>query len=262
MKEDARLQCVSSPAIKIVGLFYFFITVVMKICRRDRGTAEKGEIVMKNRKTNIYVLVSVSLLSALSSVLMFFSISIPLVPSFLKIDISELPALIAAFTVGPVAGVTVCLVKNIVNLLATTTGGVGELCNFLLGASFVVPAGLIYKRMKNRPGALLGGFAGALLMSIVSFPINYYIIYPFYTQFMPMEAIMGMYQAIRPSTDSLAEALVVFNMPFTFAKGVIDIVLAFAIYKPLAPVINGCYFKNKQVKKIAGNHTGDDPCDI
>ena len=59
---------------------------------------------MKNCKTNPYTLASVSVLSALASVLMFFSVSVPLVPSFLKFDLSELPALIAAFTVGPLAG--------------------------------------------------------------------------------------------------------------------------------------------------------------
>lgn len=203
---------------------------------------------MKKCRSNLYVLASVSILSALASVFMFFSISIPLVPSFLKFDISELPALIAAFTVGPLAGVVVCLVKNLVNVFFTTTGGIGEVINFLLGAAFVLPAGLIYKRLNNRPGALLGGFVGALCMSIISLPLNYYIIYPVYAQiFAPIEVILSLYQKIRPSTDSLIEALIVFNVPFTFVKAAVNVIIAFAIYKPLSPIINGCFFlKNRK----------------
>ena len=174
---------------------------------------------MKNCKTNPYMLASISVLSALASVLMFFSVSVPLVPSFLKFDLSELPALIAAFTVGPLAGVAVCLVKNIVNVFFTTTGGIGEAINFLLGTAFVLPAGLIYKRLNNRPGALLGGLVGALCMSLSGLPLNYFIVYPIYAKLLvPMEVILSLYQAIRPSTESLIEALMVFNMPFTFVK--------------------------------------------
>lgn len=202
----------------------------------------------KTRPTDLSVLMSVSMLAALATVLMFFSISVPLVPSFLKIDISELPAIIAAFTIGPWAGVMVCLVKNAVNLFFTYSGGIGELINFLLGCAFVIPAGFLYQKLKTRPGALLGGAVGAVSMMLISLPLNYFVVYPVYAQLMPMEVIMGMYQTIRPSTDSLLEALVVFNMPFTFVKAAIDVAIALAIYKPLLPVINGSLFMNRKPK--------------
>ncbi|HHV50402.1 MAG TPA: ECF transporter S component [Candidatus Avimonas sp.] len=202
---------------------------------------------MKKTKLNLFALVSVSILSALASVLMFFSISIPLVPSFLKLDLSELPALIAAFTISPLAGVLVCLVKNMVNVFFTTTGGIGELINFILGSAFVLPAGIIYHRFKSRPGALLGGIVGAFCMSLVSLPLNYYIIYPVYSKiFAPLDVILSLYQKIRPSTGSLLEALVVFNMPFTFVKALISVIISFAVYKPLSPIINGCFVINRK----------------
>ena len=94
-----------------------------------------------SRRVDVRRITMTGMLSAVATVLMFLSFSIPLVPSFLKMDFSELPALIASFAFGPVSGATVCLVKNLVNVLSTTTGGVGELSNFLLGVSFVVPAG-------------------------------------------------------------------------------------------------------------------------
>ena len=93
------------------------------------------------------------ILGAVSTVLMMLSFSVPFMPSFIKFDFSELPALIAAFSMGPLSGVAVCLIKNLINLTMTTTGGVGELSNFILGACLVLPAGLIYKYRKNRKTA-------------------------------------------------------------------------------------------------------------
>ena len=128
----------------------------------------------------IHKMTVTALLSAVATVLMFIDFSVHIMPSFIKLDISELPALIASFSLGPVYGVAVCLIKNLVNLARSQTSGVGELCNFLLGAVFVFSAGLVYKKMKNRKGALVGSIIGAVAMAALSFPINYYITYPFY----------------------------------------------------------------------------------
>ncbi len=184
-------------------------------------------------------MVMTAMLAAVSSVLMFFSFNVPLMPAFIKMDFSELPALIASFALGPISGVTVCLVKNLVNLFFTTTSGVGELSNFLLGALFVAPAGWIYSKMKRRKGALIGSLVGAVTMAIVSVFTNYYVVYPIYTAFMPMEAIMGMYQAINPAVENLWQALLWFNMPFTFLKGMASVAITFVIYKKISPIIKG-----------------------
>lgn len=180
-----------------------------------------------------------AMLSAVAFVLMFLDFAIPfLIPSFIKMDVSELPALLAAFALGPVWGVVVCLVKNLIHLFITTTGGVGELCNFMLGVSFVLPAGLVYQRMKNRRAALGGALAGAVCMAVMSVPLNYFITYPMYTKFMPVEAIIAAYQDIRPSVNGLLECLVVFNAPFTLFKGLLVTAFCFLIYKPLSPILH------------------------
>ena len=182
-----------------------------------------------------------AMLSAVSTLLMFVDFSVPFMPSFIKLDISELPALLASFSLGPWYGVAVCFVKNLLNTLRTSTGGVGELCNFLLGAIFVFIAGVVYKKFrhhKSRRGALIGSFIGAAAMAILSVPLNYYFTYPIYSAFMPIDAIVGMYQAIRPSVSGLLECLITFNMPFTFVKGLLDVGLCFLIYKPLSPLLH------------------------
>lgn len=190
-------------------------------------------------RVNVRKLTMTAMLSAVATVLMFLSFSVPLMPSFIKLDFSELPALIASFAFGPISGVTVCLVKNLVNLLSTSTGGVGELSNFLLGTFFVLPAGWIYKHHKSRKGALIGALIGAAAMAVGSVFSNYFVVYPVYTAFMPMEVILDMYRAINPHVETLWQALTWFNMPFTFFKGLCSVVLAFIIYKPLSPILKG-----------------------
>lgn len=180
-----------------------------------------------------------ALLGAVATVLMFLSFPLPfLIPPFIKMDFSELPALLAAFSMGPLSGVAVCLIKNLINLLFTTTGGVGELCNFLMGVCFVLPAGWIYRVRKTRGGALLAAAVGAVTMAVLSVPINYFISYPFYASLMPLEVIIGMYQELVPSVDGLLSCLLIFNMPFTLLKGALDVLLAFLIYKPLSPLLH------------------------
>ncbi|MEG0115887.1 MAG: ECF transporter S component [Hydrogenoanaerobacterium sp.] len=192
-----------------------------------------------NKKLNIRKMTMTAMLAAVATVLMFFSFSVPLMPSFIKLDFSELPALLAAFTFGPASGIMVCLVKNLVNLLFKTKGGVGELSNFILGALFVFPAGFIYKKMRTRTGAILGAMVGSVVMAVLSVITNFYIVYPVYTAFLPMEAILGMYRAINPNIKGLWDALIIFNMPFTFLKGLCSVVVSFFIYKPLSPILRG-----------------------
>lgn len=182
-----------------------------------------------------------AMLSAVATVLMFVDFSVPFMPAFIKMDISELPGLLASFSIGPWYGVAVCFIKNVINCLRTSTGCVGELSNFLLGAVFVGVAGLIYQRFRNqksRKGALIGALAGAAAMAVLSIPLNYYLTYPIYSQLMPVDVIVGMYQAIRPSANGLLDCLVTFNMPFTFLKGILDVALCFLIYKPLSPLLH------------------------
>ena len=136
-----------------------------------------------------------AMLSAVAFVLMFLEFNVPFMPSFIKMDLSELPALIGAFAMGPASGVIICLIKNLLHLLMSTTGGVGELSNFILGALFVIPAGLMYKKKKGRKSALIGSLIGAVVMAVVSVFSNYFIVYPVYTAFMPLDTIISMYQA-------------------------------------------------------------------
>ena len=182
----------------------------------------------------------IAVMTAVATALMYLEFSVPVIPGFIKFDFSELPPLLATYSLGPIAGVLVCLFKNLFHMIGTTTGCVGELSNFLLGACLVVPAGLIYKFRKTRVTALIGAAIGSLVMALMSLLVNYYITYPLYMKlFMPLEAILNAYQTINPAATSLWKALLMFNLPFNFVKGLITAVLTFLIYKPLSPIIKG-----------------------
>lgn len=193
-----------------------------------------------HKRVNVRYLTVTAMLTAIAYILMFFDFSVPFImPEFIKMDLSELPALIGSFAMGPLCGVLICLLKNVLHLAITTTGGVGELSNFLLGAAFVIPAGLIYKHKKSRKSALVGSLLGDLFMGVFSIVSNYLLVYPFYYNFMPKETILNAYQAILPQMKTILQCLICFNLPFTMVKGLLSVVITFLIYKHISPILKG-----------------------
>lgn len=192
------------------------------------------------KSINLRRITASAILGALGFVLMLLEFPLPfIIPPFIKLDFSEIPAIIAAFAYGPLYGILVCAIKNLLHLFVTSSAGVGELSNFILGAIFVGTAGLVYKKMHSRKGALIGSLIGAFVMAAVSVFTNYFIVYPAFVVIygMPMEAILGMYKALLPVADNLFKALVIFNFPFNFVKGILDALVCFAVYKKLSPIL-------------------------
>ena len=191
------------------------------------------------------------MLTAVAVVLQYIEVSIPIVPSFLKLDFSDIPELIGSFVISPLWGVIICLLKNLIHLPFTSSVGVGEFSNFILGAIFVFVAGMIYKYHKSKKGALVACVCGALAMAVMSIVTNYFSVYPIYAQLWAggdMNVIINMYKALLPVSDTLMKSLLIFNLPFTFAKGIIVAVITMFIYKPLSNLIvkmNNSFNKRK-----------------
>lgn len=202
------------------------------------------EKVQKSRKFDVRRLVFTALMAALSLVLSteLLEFKVPFMPPFISLDFSDAPAVLASLTMGPVSGVFVCLIKNIVGCFTSSTGCVGELSNFILGSALVLPAGLIAHKSPKFSRAVIGCAIGAVLMGLFSFVSNYFIIYPLYDATMlPMDAIIGTYKAILPSVNTLAECLWIFNVPFTAGKGIIAATFSLLLYKHLRPVFSNLY---------------------
>lgn len=224
MKEECKLSCILRP--RFLRGFSFSLI-------------KKGKICMQ-KKNLIRGLAVSAVMGALGFVLMLLEFPLPfIIPAFIKLDFSEISAIITAFAFGPQYGVLVCLIKNLLHLPFTSSAGVGELSNFLLGAVFTGTAGLVYSLHKSRKNALIGAVTGSLAMAVISVATNYFVVYPAYVVLynMPLDAIISMYKAILPSADTLIKDLLIFNLPFTFLKGIIDSAVCFAVYKRISPVL-------------------------
>ena len=191
------------------------------------------------KKSVIFKIAFTAIMSAAAAALMLLEIVVPVMPSFIKFDFSDFPGLFTGMAIGPLWGVLVCLVKNLIHIPMGSTGGIGEIANFVIGAVYVFVASFIYKRMNKRVGILIGGLAGSVAMAAAAFPLNYYVVYPLYIRFLhfPLEAIIAAYHKINQNVNGLAAALLIFNTPFNVVKGLIITAIAFAAYSALAPLI-------------------------
>ena len=211
---------------------------------------------MKKIKFNARFVAWTAVFAALAAVLQLLEFRLPILPSFLAVDFSELPAVLASFSLGPTSGVLVCLIKNLIKLITTTTGGVGELANFLIGIFYVIPAGLIYKYRHTFGGAVIGMVVGIVCCGLISVPLNYYITYPVYYNFMAPDAILGMYRAIYPGTESILQALFIFNLPMTAGKMLVNSAITLLVYKKLSNLIKFGFKRKKKAlpaQTAAGN---------
>lgn len=192
-------------------------------------------------RNKIRTMAQVGMLGAIAVVLMLFEIPLPFAPSFYEIDFSEVPVLVGSFTMGPIAGITIELIKILLNLAinGTTTAGVGEFANFLIGCAFVVPAAVIYKRKRTRTGAIIGMASGTAFMTIVGCFLNAYLLLPTYAKAfgMPIEALVDMGALVNSQVHSLATFVIFAVAPFNLLKGVLVSLIVFIIYKKISPVL-------------------------
>jgi riboflavin transporter FmnP len=200
----------------------------------------------KNRKFNARMMTQIAMLGAVATVLMLFEFPLPfLAPPFYELDFSEVPVLIGAFAMGPLAGVVIELLKVLLNLVlnGTVTAGVGEFANFLMGCAFVVPAGLIYRKRKNKKRAVVGMVVGTICLVIASALLNAYVLLPTYGSAlkMPMEAIVNMGHAIIPAIHDLLTFALFCVVPFNLIKGVVVSMLTLVLYKHISRLLKSNY---------------------
>ncbi len=193
---------------------------------------------IKNNRVNW--ITKVGMLSAVSAILMFLEIPLPLVPPFLKFDFSDLPALLAAFAFGPMAGVAVLFIKNIIHAIASWSFLVGETANFLIGISFVLPAAIIYRKKKTKARAVIGMIVGGIVMVILAGLLNYYLLLPMYTRVLgyTMEDIISWSSSANRHIVDLRSLVVIGITPFNIFKVLVNIILTSLIYKKISPLLH------------------------
>lgn len=195
----------------------------------------------KTRRIRTDWLAKVAMLGAIGGILMFLELTIPFVPPFLKLDFSDIPAFLAGFALGPTAGIAVVFIRNMIHFLfGTWSRGVGELANFIIGVSFVLPASLIYARRKNKKNAMIGMIIGVLTMTAFAALANYFFLIPFYAVILgiPVGAIVEMSTAINVAIVDLKTLVIWGITPFNLFKGAMNILIMLLIYKRLSPILH------------------------
>lgn len=175
----------------------------------------------------------IGIFAAISSVLMFFELPLPFMPPFLKFDPSGVPILLSSMLFGPSAAISVTLIKDVIHLLSTTTGGVGELADFLIMSSFSVVVGFIYNKRSNRKGVLMATLAGTVTIAIVGALANRFLLIPFFSKITPLDAIFAACAEINPAIDGLNAYILFGAIPFNVIKGLLLTVLTFLLYRKL-----------------------------
>lgn len=192
-------------------------------------------------RTKVRTIAQIGMLGAISVILMLFEIPLPFAPAFYKIDFSEVPVMVGCFAMGPLAGAAIEFVKILLNFVVngTTTAGVGELANFLIGCALVVPAAIIYKKKRTRNGAIIGMITGTIFTAVVGCFLNAFILLPTYAKAfgMPIDALVGMGTAVNGHITSLTTFVIFAVAPFNLLKGALVSVIVLMIYKKISPIL-------------------------
>lgn len=210
---------------------------------------------MKAKHSTAYF-VKVAMLGVLAYVVEFLEFSLPFFPSFLKLDFSEIVPLMGAFALGPVAGMLVELVKNLLHwLTVSTTAGVGDLANFVVGSAFVMTAGAVYWRRKTRKGAMAALGCGILAMVAAGALVNYFITVPLYALVLSWstEMIVGMAQKAIPAIHDKLTLILFAFCPFNLLKGAVLSLITIPLYKHVSPLL-----KQESLRREEGKH-GESP---
>ncbi len=195
-----------------------------------------------SRSRNMFAtssLVKMGMLGGLRMILMLLDFPLPLFPIFLQVDLSDVPAVIGAFSMGPAAGVMIELLKNLLKLIVgSSTGGVGELANFLVGAGYVLILGIVYEKWPHRNGVILGAVLATVGAAVFAGVLNYFIFIPAYAVVMglPVDAFVSVASQVNAAVVDLRTLVVFAIVPFNLVKGVIIAVAAVLVHRILRPL--------------------------
>ena len=206
------------------------------------------ETANSNRRRYIRRITSAAILTAMAVALMYLEIPLPLMPPFLKFDFSEIPVLVGSFALGPVYGIIIELLKNLIHLPVSATSGIGEMSNFLTGSIYVFTAGFFYNRHRTRKGAVVAMLIATAALTLIAIPLNYYVTLPLYGTVLNFstEAIIAMSAKVNSLITSKWSLIFWGFVPFNLFKGLVVAFVTFWIYKPISKLINKTYEQTKK----------------
>lgn len=195
---------------------------------------------LQSSKMTFYV-TRIAMLVAVATPLMMFDFPIPIFPGFYKFDLSYFPVVLATFSMGPVAGFITAILKNLIAFLIagtfTDSAGIGALADTLIGLSFILPAGIIYKKFHTKKGAVIALGVSLAVVSVFSCAFNYWLLIPAYSKFFGLDAVLGMAQKACKYIKDVKGVVVLGTLPFNFLKWLVISAITILTYKPLSRTI-------------------------
>lgn len=187
---------------------------------------------MKKRPAQKVVLIAI--LGAMAYLLMLLDFPIPFMPPFLSFDLAQIPEVIGTLIMGPIAGILIALLKELLKVALTGSGTMftGELINFIVSVSFIIPTWMIYRKNKNTKSAVYGMLLGSMVATVIACLSNIYFILPLYGQAfnLPISQIVAMSQAVNPYINSLPRLVLIGIAPFNLLRnGVTTLVLGLSL---------------------------------
>ena len=209
------------------------------------------------RKITPAYITKVALLTGISYILyMFVKVKLPFMfPSFLEMQISELPAILAGFSLDPVAGALVIVFKCLLKFPSTSTAFVGEITDMILGVLFVLPASIVYHVQKSKKNALLGLIGSTVLTTVAAMLINRFVSVPFYVEYFfggNFGVIVGMCSVLYPDltvNNFYLVYLFVGVLPFNILRLSLVSALTFLVYKRLSKALHWEFTSRKNTVK-------------
>jgi len=239
MAEKTLLQTIAENAVFLIQ--FFGIVVVMILIAYGMEKAAKKRLGSRERILSTRKVAVCGMFSAIAAVLMVIEVPVPFAPPFYGLDLSELPVLVGTFAYGPVAGVLIEFCKIILKIILkpTTTAFVGELANFVIGCSFLLPASAVYLLHKTRKNAVIAVTAGTLSMTVFGTAFNAVYLLPKFALLFgwPLDNIIAMGTEINGSINSITTFVVFAVAPLNLLKGGIVSVITMLIYKKISPII-------------------------
>ncbi len=247
LAKNAAFVCISL----VVVAFFTLIAVAFE--RAVRSTSNDRERILSTRR-----IVFIGLFSAIAAILFCLDFPVFFAPVFYKMDFSELPALIGAFAYGPVTGVMIEFIKILIKLCikGTSTAFVGELANFMVGVSFVLPASVFYHFRKTRKTAIVSCVLGTLCMTVFGAVFNAVYLLPAFSALfgMPMEAIIEMGSKINGAITDVTTFVILAVAPLNLLKGGAVSLITVLVYKRLSSVMKA---RESHKEENGGASVGD-----
>ncbi len=219
----------------VIALMFLVAMAVQKAADKKRG--------VKRKIFTTRMMAVAGMFSAIATVLYLFDFPLPfLAPGFYKVDFSELPVLIGSFAFGPVAGVMIEFCKILLKILikSSNTAFVGDLANFAVGCSLLLPAGAVYEFFKSKKGAIAGCIAGTLCMTVFGSLFNALYLIPKFVvlyELPSVDSIIGMGSAVNPAITNLTTFVCLAVAPLNLLKGSVISIITMLVYKPLSPIL-------------------------